>query len=442
VSTRDTIAAIATAPGRAGIGVVRVSGWMLTALTQAITGKPLLPRVATVAQFKDADGNAIDEGLAIYFAAPASFTGEDVLELQGHGGPVVLARVLQRCLELGARMAAPGEFTQRAFLNGKLDLAQAEAVADLIDASTEQAARCAMRSLDGHFSQYIQLVDRKILGLRALTEATLDFPEEEIDAPTRNHQVQRLDAIVEELSKLLLASSQGSLLREGAHVVLAGRPNAGKSSLLNQLAGEDVAIVAEIPGTTRDAVRQTINLAGMPVHIVDTAGLRDSTDPVERAGIERTWAAIDKADLVLLVIDATKGETAEDKDIIARLPQRLRQLRVFNKVDLVGKAAASDSVGIWLSAKSGEGMELLRLALADALGWQKETEGVFMARARHLEAMRGTLAGLERAKTVIARQELFAEELRRAHESLMSITGQQTADDVLGEIFSRFCIGK
>ena len=442
VSRHDTIAAIATAPGRAGIGVVRISGKSLGAFGRDIAGKTLPPRVASLARFTDGTGNVIDKGLAIYFPGTASYTGEDVLELQGHGGPVVLNRLLQRCLELGARVAGPGEFTQRAYLNGKMDLAQAEGVADLIDAATEQAARCALRSMDGHYSEQIHGVDNAILELRALTEATLDFPEEEIDVPTRQDQRARLDAIVTQLERLLAASGQGSLLREGALVVLAGQPNVGKSSLLNRLAGEEIAIVTEIPGTTRDAVRQTINLGGIPLHIVDTAGLRESSDPVERIGISRTWSAIEKADLVLLVMDATKGQAAEDRDILNRLPARLRCLRVFNKADLARQPASRDGSDITLSAKTGEGVELLRSALAETIGWQGETEGAFMARERHLQAMRKALSGLGRAAGVISRQELFAEELRSAHEALMSITGQRTADDVLGEIFSRFCIGK
>ncbi len=442
MSRHDTIAAIATAPGRAGIGVVRISGKSLATLGRDVTGKTLLPRVASLAKFRDGRGSAIDEGLAIYFPGSASYTGEDVLELQGHGGPVVLNRLLQRCLELGARLAGPGEFTQRAYLNGKMDLAQAEGVADLIDAATEQAAHCALRSMDGHYSEQIQRVDHAILELRALTEATLDFPEEEIDAPTRQNQRARLDVTVSQLEGLLAASGQGSLLREGAHVVLVGQPNVGKSSLLNRLAGEEVAIVTEIPGTTRDAVRQTINLSGVPLHIVDTAGLRESMDPVERIGISRTWSAIEKADLVLLVMDATKGQAAEDREILSRLPERLRCLRVFNKADLASLPVSREGSDITLSAKTGEGVDLLRDTLAETIGWRGETEGLFMARERHLQAMRKALAGLTRAASMIARQELFAEELRSAHEALMSITGQRTADDVLGEIFSRFCIGK
>lgn len=433
---------MATASGRAGIGVVRVSGRSLGEFARRIAGKMLRPRAATLTDFKDEAGAIIDQGLAIYFEGPASYTGEDVLELQGHGGPVVLAGVLQRCLELGARAAAPGEFTQRAYFNGKMDLAQAEAVADLIDATTTQAARCAIRSIEGEFSKEIQLVDKYITELRALTEAILDFPEEEIDVPARVDQGRRLDVAVNALQRLLAASGQGSLLREGAHVVLAGQPNVGKSSLLNHLAGEDIAIVTDVPGTTRDAIRQTINLSGMPLHIVDTAGLRESGNAIERKGMERTWGAIGKADLVLLVVDASKGETAADRDILSKLPKGLRCLRVFNKADLTNQPAGRHGLDVTLSAKTGAGLEFLRAALMEAVGWQGSEEGIFMARARHLEAMRRTLAGLARAGTVMNRQELFAEELRSAHEALMSITGQRSADDLLGEIFSRFCIGK
>ena len=442
VSNPETIAAIATAPGRAGIGVVRLSGTSLADLAEILCGKTLSARVASLCDFRDQTGIAIDQGLALFFPAPHSYTGEDVLELQGHGGPVVLQQLLKRCLALGARVAAPGEFSKRAYLNGKMDLAQAEAVADLIDAATEQAVRCAQRSLHGEFSVEIQNLARLLVELRALTEATLDFPEEEIDTGTRDDQTNRLRAIQEKLHALLQSASQGSLLREGALVVLAGQPNAGKSSLLNRLAGEEVAIVTEIPGTTRDAVRQSINLQGVPLHVIDTAGLRDSDDPVEKIGIARTWAAIEKADLAILVIDATLGETKEDRAILSRLPPGLRCLHAYNKSDLAGQASGRSGDMVTLSAKTGEGLDALRAAIAEAIGWQGDSEGVFMARARHLDAMRLAEAGLQQAATQLLRQELFAEELRRAHEALMSITGEITSDDLLGEIFSRFCIGK
>ena len=445
-SSHDTIAAIATAPGRAGIGVVRVSGGALAEFIQSICSKRLHARVATLCDFSDEAGGIIDQGLALYFPTPHSYTGEDVVELQGHGGPVVLQRLLRRCLTLGARVAEPGEFSKRAYLNGKMDLTQAEGVADLIDAATEQAARCANRSIQGEFSAEVHALGRALVELRALTEATLDFPEEEIDSGTRDDQQRRLHGIQEQLARLLAASDQGSLLREGALVVLAGQPNAGKSSLLNRLAGEEVAIVTEIPGTTRDAIRLSINLLGVPVHIIDTAGLRESADPVERIGIARTWSAIEQADLAVLVIDATKGDSAEDQAILARLPKGLPCLRAYNKADLAGTAPGASTnrgvASVTLSAKTGEGIDALRAAMAKAIGWRGEGEGVFMARARHLNALRQAQAGLTRAAQEIPRQELFAEELRSAHEALMSITGEITPDDLLGEIFSRFCIGK
>ncbi len=436
----DTIAAISTAHGRGGIGVVRISGADLGDLTRQLCGKRPTARVATLSDFIDSDGSLIDRGLALYFPAPHSYTGEDVLELHGHGGPVVLHRLLKRCLSLGARVADPGEFSKRAYLNGKMDLAQAEGVADLIDAATEQAARCANRSIYGEFSAEIQTLGRQLVELRALTEATLDFPEEEIDTGTRDDQGRRLTGVQAQLEKLLAASDQGSLLRDGAVVVLAGLPNAGKSSLLNRLAGEDVAIVTEIPGTTRDAIRQSINLYGVPVHVIDTAGLRESDDPVERMGVARSWEAIEKADLAVLVIDAVKGETGDDRAIQAKLPQGRRCLRVYNKTDL---ARVDDgTTGISISAKTGEGIDFLRKAMAEAIGWRGEAEGVFMARARHLEALRKAQGWLRQAHGEVKQQELFAESLRQAHESLMLITGEMTPDELLGEIFSRFCIGK
>lgn len=442
----DIIAAIATAAGRAGIGVIRLSGRGLSAVAEQITGRTLVPRRATLCEFLDPHGAAIDQGLALYFPSPHSYTGEDMLELQGHGGPIVLQLLLKRCLELGARVAEPGEFTRRAFINDKLDLAQAESVADLIDATTAEAARCAVRSLRGRFSECIHELTRALIELRALVEATLDFPEEEIDFLKQSDAEGRLHLAQQKLDAVLDASRQGSLLREGIHIVLAGQPNVGKSSLLNRLAGEDLAIVTDIPGTTRDAIRQTIDVGGVPAHIIDTAGLRDSVDPVEKIGIARTWEAIEKADLVLLLIDATRGETPEDRAILVRLPQRLPCLRVMNKVDLAGRLPAREVVEsaprVWLSAKTGAGIDLLREALLEAVGWHSTGEGVFMARARHLQALNQAHENLQRAAALGKRPELFAEELRLAQEALSSITGEFTADDLLGEIFSRFCIGK
>jgi tRNA modification GTPase len=446
MSENDTIAAIATATGASGIGVVRISGPRLDSMVTALVGKSLPPRYAVLAGFRDARGEMIDQGIALFFPAPHSYTGEDVLELQGHGGPVVLQQLHKRCLDLGARLAQPGEFTQRAYLNDKLDLAQAESVADLISAATTEAARGAMRSLRGAFSQRVgELVDR-LIELRARVEATLDFPDEEIEFLKQIDGEGKLDSIRGGLDDLLSASHQGSLLREGIQVVLAGQPNVGKSSLLNQLAGEDLAIVTEIPGTTRDAIRQSIDVGGIPTHIIDTAGLRDSSDPVERMGIERTWALIEKADLLLLLIDATQGEADADRDIVSKLPAALPCIRVMNKIDLLaGSAAVARRAGkqtVWLSARTGSGMALLREALLDGVGWQGHPEGLFMARERHLQALIKARGCLESAALQVRHLELFAEELRQAQEALGAITGEFTPDDLLGEIFSRFCIGK
>ncbi|HZR68730.1 MAG TPA: tRNA uridine-5-carboxymethylaminomethyl(34) synthesis GTPase MnmE [Burkholderiales bacterium] len=442
----DVIAAVATAQGRAGIGIVRVSGRSLEPFVAALLGRLPPPRSAVRAVFRGADGRPIDEGLALYFAAPSSYTGEDVLELHGHGGPVVLRMLLRRCIELGARLAEPGEFTRRAFLNDKLDLAQAEAVADVIDAATETAARCALRSLRGEFSQLIHGFADQLLELRALVEATLDFPEEDIDAEHRLQAHARLGRLREQLRRALEQARRGSVLRAGLQVVLAGQPNVGKSSLLNKLAGEDVAIVTEIPGTTRDAVRQTIQVEGVPMNIIDTAGLRDTSDTVERFGIARAWDAIERADVLLLVVDARTGVTPEDERIRDRLPRNLARIVVFNKIDLCGVAAASedaeDARRIRLSAKTGEGVDLLRAAMVSIAGWQATNEDIFMARERHVVCLERAAEALERAAGAAARLELFAEELRIAQQALDAITGETTPDDVLGEIFSRFCIGK
>ncbi|MBM3357336.1 MAG: tRNA uridine-5-carboxymethylaminomethyl(34) synthesis GTPase MnmE [Betaproteobacteria bacterium] len=446
MTKNDTIAAIASAVGRSGIGIVRISGSDLGSLIVQLLGRRLAPRRAVLANFLDARGEAIDQGIALHFPAPHSYTGEDVLELQGHGGPVVLQLLLRRCLELGARLAEPGEFTKRAFLNDKLDLAQAESVADLIDATTAQAARCALRSLQGSFSERVGELSRALVELRTLVEATLDFPEEEIDFLKRADAEGRLARVRTRLDAVLEASQQGSLLREGMHVVLAGQPNVGKSSLLNRMAGEELAIVTDIPGTTRDAIRQSIDVNGVPAHIIDTAGLRDSHDPVEKLGIARTWAAIEKADVMLLVVDCTEGETAKDRAILAQLPGALPCIRVMNKIDLIGRAPgverASGATAAWVSAKTGAGVDLLRQALLDTVGWHGGGEGLFMARERHLQALHRARRHLEQAVQVGPQLELFAEELRLAQEALGAITGEYHADDLLGEIFSRFCVGK
>lgn len=441
----DTIAAIATAPGRAGIGVIRVSGPAAAQIASAITARSLAPRTAVACDFLDGNGQAIDQGIALYFRAPHSYTGEDVLELQGHGGPVVQRRLLRRCLELGARAAEPGEFTRRAFLNDKLDLAQAEAVADLIDASSEQAARGAMRSLAGQFSRRIEALNASLVELRALVEAALDFPEEDIDVITRGDVKRRMVSLQQELEALTGAARQGQLLREGARVVLVGRPNVGKSSLMNRLAEEEVAIVTEIPGTTRDALRQEILIEGVPLHVVDTAGLRETTDTVERIGVDRTWKEVGLADVALLVTEAGSALDAEDRTILDRLPKSARKIFVINKIDLSGETPATvlgeKGRQVRVSALTGAGLPLLREAILEAVGWQPAGESQFLARERHLQALQAAGEALRAAQGQEA-AELVAEELRLAHQALGRISGEFTADDLLGEIFSRFCIGK
>ncbi|MBI1285766.1 MAG: tRNA uridine-5-carboxymethylaminomethyl(34) synthesis GTPase MnmE [Thiobacillus sp.] len=437
----DLIAAIATAPGRGGIGVVRVSGPDIGPLARAILGRVPEPRHATFCRFLDGEGGALDEGIALHFAAPHSFTGENVLELQGHGGPVVLGLILRRCVELGARLAEPGEFTRRAYLNGKLDLAQAEAVADLIDASSSEAARSAVRSLSGAFSVRIAELVEALTRLRMLVEATLDFPEEEIDFLRDADAFGRLDAIDVSLQAVRAQARQGALLREGLTVVLIGQPNVGKSSLLNQLAGFEAAIVTEFAGTTRDTVREAIQIEGVPLHIIDTAGLRETEDAVEIIGIARTWAALENADVALLLVDAAHGVGVEEANILTRLPSVAR-LTIHNKIDATGEPPRLLGDEIWLSARTGAGVDLLRGKLLEAAGWQTVGEGAFMARARHLEALARGAAHLAAARELTAQLELFAEELRLAQATLSEITGEFTADDLLGEIFSTFCIGK
>jgi tRNA modification GTPase len=441
----EPIVAVATALGQSGIGVVRLSGPSLEPFARKLVGRRLQARHATLADFLGANDEVIDRGIALYFPGPQSYTGEDVLELHGHGGPVVLRRLVNRCVELGARVAAPGEFTRRAYLNDKLDLAQAEAVADLIDASTVQAARSALRSLQGEFSQRIAELLRKLIDLRVLVEATLDFPEEEIDAVKQAELQRRLGLLQGELIAVLAASRQGSLLREGMHVALIGRPNVGKSSLLNRLAGEDLAIVTAIPGTTRDAIRLSLDLRGIPVHFVDTAGLRAASDPVEELGIARTWTVIEQADVALLLMDATTGETDAEREILARLPAALPCIRVFNKIDLEGREpeTARDARGfqVWLSARTGAGIDELKQALLTLVGWKSHGEDIYIARARHIEALDTARTHLERARDLDA-LELLAEELRLAQDALGGITGKYSSDELLGEIFSRFCIGK
>lgn len=442
----DTIAAIATAPGRGGIGVVRLSGADLKPYASGLLGRIPSPRQATHTRFLGGTGEAIDDGIALYFPAPHSYTGEDVLELQGHGGPVVMQLLLGRCLELGARLAEPGEFTRRAFLNDKLDLAQAEAVIDIIEASTAAAARSALRSLSGEFSRAVQGLVERLIQLRMLVESTLDFPDEDIDFLEAAHAKEELDAVCNEVGAIRAKARQGSLLRSGLNVVLAGQPNVGKSSLLNQLTGEDRAIVTAVPGTTRDALRETMQVRGIPLHIIDTAGLRETEDEVERIGISRTWREIETADVIVYLVDARLGVTEADLAIEARLPPGIERLTVLNKADLagfgVGRSAGTEGIRLTLSAKTGEGIDLLRQELLRVAGWQGTGEDVFLARERHLSALMRTADHLERARCQMRALELLAEELRLAQEALSEITGEFTADDLLGEIFSRFCVGK
>ncbi|WP_325088801.1 tRNA uridine-5-carboxymethylaminomethyl(34) synthesis GTPase MnmE [Burkholderia contaminans] len=459
----DPIVAIATAAGRGGIGVVRVSfgrgGEAAAALPliDALCGQKLAPRHASYVPFLDEHGAPLDRGIALYFPAPHSYTGEHVLELQGHGGPIVMQLLLQRCLDagrgFGLRLAEPGEFTRRAFLNDKLDLAQAEAVADLIEASTEAAARSAGRSLDGAFSRQIHALVDDVITLRMLVEATLDFPEEEIDFLGAADARGKLAKIRAQLAHVLGDARQGALLREGLSVVLAGQPNVGKSSLLNALAGAELAIVTPIAGTTRDKVAQTIQVEGIPLHIIDTAGLRETEDEVERIGIARTWSEIERADVVLHLLDSRSGMTADDETIAARFPGGVPVVRVLNKTDLTGVAACvehpaaeGDLTEVHLSAKRGDGIDMLRAELLRIAGWQAGAEGVYLARERHLIALRAAQEHLAQAADHAEQRaqslDLFAEELRLAQEQLNSITGEFTSDDLLGVIFSRFCIGK
>ena len=500
----DTIVAIATPPGRGAIGVVRLSGKCVPEIAAAMLGQLPSARTATLATVRDAKGEPLDQGLALHFPAPRSYTGENILEFHGHGGPAVLRMVLGRCLELGARLAEPGEFTQRAFLNGKLDLAQAEGVADLIEAATTTAARAALRSLDGVFSAEISALVAALIELRTLVEATLDFPDEDIDFLRAANATGRLEAIAARLDSVLAHARDGALLRDGISVVLVGEPNVGKSSLLNRLSGQDAAIVTPIPGTTRDAIERQVEIDGIPLTIVDTAGLRSTDDPIEAIGIERTWAAIRKADLALVMIDAcarggasgadlpirggvggnAPGGDSASRAIVDQLPATLPRIIVHNKIDLCAEAArvegavapctagdpgvqAGSGVGpratgamsdrgtertagatpaVWLSAKTGAGVDLLRRQILAIAGAHEDMEGAYLARERHLVALREAHDHLAAAAIQIGAAvpalELFAEELREAQTALATITGEFTADDLLGQIFGRFCIGK
>ncbi len=442
----DTIAAIATATGSGGIGVVRVSGPQARTIAQSILGQCPSARHAAYLPFKEADQSTIDQGIAIYFQAPNSYTGEDVLELQAHGGPALLQILLSRCLALGARQALPGEFTQRAYLNEKMDLAQAEAVADVINASTVEAARSAMRSLSGEFSNRIHVLLDRLIELRMYVEACLDFPEEEIDFITQGNVEAKLKNILAELQKIFQQAKQGNLLREGLTVVLVGQPNVGKSSLINQLAGDEVAIVTPIAGTTRDTVKSLIQINGIPLHIIDTAGLRETDDEIEKFGIARTWRALESANIALLLLDATHGITDVEKSILDRLPLDLPKIWVHNKIDLSLEAPSLKEIDhemhVFISAKKGDGVDLLKAHLLKMAGWQTTSEGIFMARTRHLESIAKVEYFLNVGLQSIDQAELVAENLRSAQTELNSITGEFTPDDLLGEIFSKFCIGK
>ena len=446
VNTNDTIAAIATASGAGGIGVVRVSGPLSKTIAIQILGQCPGPRHAAYLDFKQENGSLIDRGIAIYYQNPYSYTGEDVLELQAHGGTALMQILLARCIALGARQAEPGEFTRRAYLNDKIDLAQAEAVADVINAATIEAAQSAMRSLSGEFSLSINSLLQQLINLRMYVEACLDFPEEEIDFITQGRVAEKIATNQQTLATIFGKAKQGALLREGIHVVLIGQPNVGKSSLMNALAGEEVAIVTPIAGTTRDAIKSAIQICGVPLHLIDTAGLRETDDEVEKIGIARTYRATETAHIALLLIDTTHGIGEAEKSILGRLPQEITKIWVHNKIDVSHEQAKSVDIDggthIYLSAKTGEGLELLKQKLLHLVGYQQNSEGVFMARARHLEALTIVETHLQNAAKQIGSAELVAEELKIAQEALSRITGEFTPDDLLGEIFSKFCIGK
>ena len=451
---KDTIAAVATAQGRGGVGIVRVSGPLAKTIAIAIGGKEPIPRHAHYGAFHGDGRQVLDEGLLLFFPGPNSFTGEDVVELQGHGGPVVLDMLVQRCLALGARQARPGEFSERAFLNDKLDLAQAEAIADLIEASSTQAARNALRSLQGEFSRRVNELTEKLISLRIYVEAAIDFPEEEIDFLADGHVLSQLDAVIAELAQVKREANQGALLRDGMSVVIAGRPNAGKSSLLNALAGRDAAIVTEVAGTTRDVLREHIQIDGMPLHIIDTAGLRTTEDLVEKIGVERALAAISSADRILLVVDATSNQSDDPDSLwpefLQQRPDPQKVTLIRNKIDLSGETNTMETcsdghVTINLSARSGAGIELLREHLKSSMGFAQTTENSFSARQRHLQALYQAEQSLAQGRAQLSASgagELLAEDLRIAQQAIAEITGAFSSDDLLGRIFSSFCIGK
>jgi len=445
----NTIAAISTAPGAGGIGVVRVSGPLALEIGQKISGAILVPRIANFHNFKDLNGTLIDQGLILFFSAPCSFTGEDIIELQCHGGTVVTQSILNLCLKNGAKLAEPGDFTKRAYLNNKIDLAQAESVADLINASTEEAALGAVNSLSGKFSIEINNLLKNLIELRMYVEACLDFPEEDIDFISEGNVKDKLQYLSETMMHIMQAASQGQLLRDGISLVLVGQPNVGKSSLLNQLSGEDKAIVTDIPGTTRDAITSDINLNGIPLNIIDTAGLRETDDPIEKFGIEKTWSSLEKGHVALFLVEASKGITDYEQSIFGRLPTGIKRIWIFNKIDLLNSKAKLQQLNndqiVYMSAKTGAGLDLLKQAILNEVGFKENSEGSenkFIARKRHLEALESVHHSLQNAQLNIASAELVAEELAIAQKCLSSITGEFSSDDLLGEIFSQFCIGK
>lgn len=443
----DNVVAIASGAGYAGVGVIRVSGTNLSGVIAGLVHKDeLKPRLAHYVDFYSSDNQVLDSGLVLFFRGPKSFTGEDVLEIQGHGSPVVLNMLLKRCLELGCRMAEAGEFTKRAYLNAKLDLVQAESIADLIHAESEASAKGALKSLKGEFSGRIQQINQQLINLRMFVEATLDFPEEDIEFIANAKIKTKLEALQQEIYTLLGSTKQGVLLNNGANIVIVGRPNVGKSSLLNALANEEVAIVTEIAGTTRDIVRQKIIIDGVPFNIIDTAGIRETDDVVEKIGIERALNAVSSADLCMIIIDDNVGISFEDQQILTKLPVNLPKLFIHNKIDLNGQSPRIDeqdgSAQIYLSARERLGVDLLRSKLLALIGWNNSAGDVFLARTRHLDAMRLTVEHIDTAFTNWQSLEILAEELRYAHTALGSITGGFSADDLLGEIFSKFCIGK
>lgn len=447
--SNETIAALATAPGRGGIGIIRVSGPKVQSIAEALLGSLPAPRIAVLRRFRDNQQQTIDEGVALYFPGPHSFTGEDVLELQGHGGTVVMDMLLAEVCRLGARPARPGEFSERAFINERIDLTQAEAIADLIDSGSSQAARAALRSLEGEFSRQVQAIADEMIRLRMYVEAAIDFPEEEIDFLADDNLRSNVVALQESLQRLQNSAQQGCVLREGLVLVIAGLPNAGKSSLLNALAGRETAIVTEIAGTTRDVLRESIQVDGLPLQIIDTAGLREAADVVEQEGIRRAWQEIEKADRVLFVIDDAKGMTAKAEALYAQLPMELPVTMIHNKIDLSGHKVALERVyktdHVYVSASEGLGIDLLRNYLKDCAGYREATADTFSARRRHLDALRRACELVEHGRQALEQAkagEMLAEDLRQAHRELGEITGEYSSDDLLGAIFSSFCIGK